>query len=97
MAPVCAVIELNLNPQPLHTTETQRMGQPAAAILAAIFTGADFYFSTSSELLRQSGDWRSRACAMWETALRWASCQRGFPPHPLSVVPFAIQILVDEG
>src|SRR5258705_6593321 len=29
MAPVCVVNELNLNPHPLHTTETQRMGHPA--------------------------------------------------------------------
>jgi hypothetical protein len=30
MTPVCVAIELNLNPHPLHTTETQKMGQPAA-------------------------------------------------------------------
>lgn len=29
MAPVWVVNELNLNPHPLHTTETQRMGHPA--------------------------------------------------------------------
>src|SRR5260370_40814937 len=31
VAPVCVAIELNLNPHPLHTTETQRMGHPALA------------------------------------------------------------------
>src|SRR5260370_35177825 len=29
VAPVCVAIELNLNPHPLHTPETQRMGHPA--------------------------------------------------------------------
>ena len=34
-----------------------------------------------------------KACAIYETPVRWPSCQRRLPPSPAIVVPVAIQIL----